>query len=186
MSNVKVKMGSAADHQPLDQRFRKTGLTHAFLDGRDIVGHAPEFHRLVLEIRDRKSGAGIAIAGLPDRARIQKITARQFNAQRGKRFGWARMNLKNFKLRLLIRKAALVMRVTEESDFRSGIQEPVKRLRGREHIFIFVLKRTVNEYNAVGGERARRKPREPGQVFGFKLKMNTCSRPRRRLTGSWI
>ena len=72
------------------------------------------------------------------------------------------MNLKNFKPRVLIRKAALVMRVAEEGDFGGGIQEPVERLRGREDVFIFVLKRPMDEYDAVGSERPRGQRREPG------------------------
>ena len=71
----------------------------------------------MLEIRDRKGGSRVAIAGLADGARIEQIAARGFNAQCRKRFGWARMNLKNFQLRVLIREAALVMSATEEGDF---------------------------------------------------------------------
>src|SRR5882762_6372031 len=104
----------AADGQPLDQGFRKTRLAHAFLGGRDVVGHAPEFNGLVVEVRDREGGARIAVARLADGARIQKIAPRQLNSQCRKRLGGARMNLENFKPRVLIRKAALVMRVTEE------------------------------------------------------------------------
>jgi len=106
----------------------------------------------VVEVRDGKGGSRIAVARLANRAGIQEIAARRFNSQCRKGFGWARMNLENFKPRILIRKAALVMRVTEEGDFGGGIQEPVERLRGREDVFILILKRAMNEYDAVGGE----------------------------------
>src|SRR5437879_5637546 len=66
----------ATERQPLDQGFRQAGPAHAFLDGNDVVGHAPEFYGLVLEVRYREGGARITVARLADRARIQKIAPR--------------------------------------------------------------------------------------------------------------
>src|SRR5256885_15623851 len=45
---------------------------------------------LVLQIGDRKSGTRIAVTWLPDRTRVQEITARQLNTERCKGFAGAR------------------------------------------------------------------------------------------------
>src|SRR5229473_2031663 len=102
---------SAARHEPLNQRLRKAGGSHALLDDGNIVGHAPKLDDLVLQVGDRKSGARIAVARLSDRTGIQKIAARELDAQRGKGFAGTRANLQNFELRVMIRKTALVMGV---------------------------------------------------------------------------
>src|SRR5690348_12172524 len=102
---------------------------HALLHDGNVVRHPPELNDLVLQVRDRKSGTRIAVTWLPDRTRVQEITARQLNAKRCKRFAGARVNLENLKLRILVGKPALVMRVAEERDRCSGVQETVKGLR---------------------------------------------------------
>jgi len=86
-----------------------------------------------------KAARGSPVARLANRAGIQEIAARRFNSQCRKGFGWARMNLENFKPRILIRKAALVMRVTEEGDFGGGIQEPRRgACAGVTDVFILI------------------------------------------------
>src|SRR5713226_9285063 len=123
---------SAARHEPLNQRLREAGGSHALLDDGNIVGHAPKLDDLVLQVGDGKSGARIAVARLSDRTGIEEIAARKFDAQRGKRFVGARANLKDLELRVLIGKTALVMRVPEESDGGGGVQKTINGLGGSE------------------------------------------------------
>jgi len=54
------------DDEPVNQRFGEARRAHAFLDGLDVVGNAPEFYCLMLEIRDGKSRPGISISRLTD------------------------------------------------------------------------------------------------------------------------
>src|SRR5712691_12297986 len=86
---------SAARHEPLDQRLREAGGSHALLDDANIVGPAPKLDDLVLQVGDRKSGARIAVTRLSDRTGIQKIAARELDAQRGKGFAGAGTNLED-------------------------------------------------------------------------------------------
>src|SRR6266852_4860690 len=150
---------STAHSEPLDQRLRKVGGTHALLDDGNIVGHAPKLDDLVLQVADGKSGAWIAVTRLSDRAGIQEIAARELDAQRRKGFAGARANLEDLELRVLIGKTALVMRVPEESDFGGGVQKTVKGLRGSEDVFVFILQRAVDEHDAIRRKRSTRQSR---------------------------
>jgi len=132
------------------------GCAHALLHDGNIVRHAPKLDDLVLQVGNRKGGAWITVARLPDRTRIQKITARQFNAQRSKGFAWARVNLQDLELRIPVGKASLMMRVAEESHASGGVQKPIEGLLGSENIFVFILKRTVDEHHSIRGERPAR------------------------------
>ena len=69
-----------ANDEALNQRFGKAGGTHAFLDGGNVIGNAPEFHGLMLEIGDGKTRARVAIPRLADGSGIKKIAARLFDA----------------------------------------------------------------------------------------------------------
>src|SRR6266849_5601182 len=150
---------STARHEPLNQRLREAGGSHALLDDGNIVGHAPKLDDLVLQVGDGKSGAWIAVTRLSDRAGIQKIAARELDPQRGKGFAGARANLEDLELRVLIGKTALVMRVPEESDFGGGFQKSVEGLRGSEDVFVFILQRAVDEHDAVRCKRSMRQRR---------------------------
>src|SRR2546430_286786 len=127
---------------------------HALLHDGNVVGHAPKFDDLVLQVGDCKSGARIAVTGLPDRTRVQEITARQLNTERSKGFARARVNLEYLELRVLVGKPALVMGVAEESDRCGGVQETVKGLRRCEDVFVFILKRAVDQNHAVPRKRS--------------------------------
>src|SRR5467141_5214726 len=135
---------SSAHDEPLDQRLRKVGGTHALLDDGNIVGHAPKLDDLVLQVGDGKSGARIAVARLSDRTGIEEIAARKFDAQCCKRFVGARANLKDLKLRVLIGKTALVMRVPEESDGGGGVQKTSQSLRGSAYVLVLILRCAVD------------------------------------------
>src|SRR6267378_1444807 len=150
---------SSAHDEPLDQRLRKVGGTHALLDDGNIVGHAPKLDDLVLQVGDGKSGARIAVTRLSDRTGIEEIAARKFDAQGCKRFVGPRANLKDLELRVLIGKTALVMRVPEESDGGGGIQKTVQGLRGSEYVFVFILKCAVDKHDAIRRERPARQSR---------------------------
>src|SRR5229473_6144546 len=145
---------SSAHDQPLDQRLRKVGGSHALLDDGNIVGHAPKLDDLVLQVGDGKSGAWIAVPRLSDRAGIQEIAARELQPQRRKGFAGARANLEDLELGVLIGKTALVMRVPEESDFGGGVQKTVEGLRGSEDVFVFILQRAVDEHDAIRRQRS--------------------------------
>ena len=112
----------AANNEALNQRFGKAGGAHALLHGENVVRNAPEFNGLMFEIGDGKTCAGVTVAGLADRAGIQEIAARLFDAQRGKSFRSPRTNLEHFEIGILIGEAALVMRVAEKCDFGGGIE----------------------------------------------------------------
>src|ERR1700682_6489290 len=161
---------SSAYDEPLDQRLRKVGGTHALLDDGNIVGHAPKLDDLVLQVGDGKSGARIAVARLSDRAGIEKIPARKFDAQRCKRFVGARANLKDLELRVLIGTTALVMRVPEESDGGGGVQKTIQGLRGSEDVFVFILKCAVDKHDAIRRKRPARQSREAREVLPLYLR----------------
>ncbi len=63
-----------------------------------------------------------------------------------------------------------MMGVSEKSNFGCGIKKAVERLRGREYVFVFILKRAVHQNNSVGGKRSVRKSRKPGKVLGVQLR----------------
>jgi hypothetical protein len=159
-----------ADDEALHQRFGKMRRAHALLHGGNVVGHAPELDGLMFEIGNSKTGAGITIARLADGAGIEEVAARLFDAQRGERFRRPRTNLKHFEIGILIREAALVMSVAEKSDFGGGIEEAVKSLRGREDVFIFILKRAVHQNDPVCSERAVRQLGEPREILCVQLR----------------
>src|SRR5437879_11395797 len=64
------------------------------------------------------------------------------------------LNLEYLELRVLVGKPALVMRVAEESDRCGGVQETVKGLRRCEDVFVFILKRAVDQNHAVRRKRS--------------------------------
>src|SRR5260370_33355409 len=96
---------STAHDEPLDQRLGKVRGAHALLNGGNIVRHTAKLDDLVLQVGDRKSGARIAVARLPDGTGIEEIASRKLDAQGGKRLGEPGMNLQDFELRVLIGKA---------------------------------------------------------------------------------
>ena len=49
-----------------------------------------------------------------------------------------------------------MMRVAEESHASGGVQKPIEGLLGSENIFVFILKRTVDEHHSIRGERPAR------------------------------
>src|SRR5882724_5801446 len=95
---------------------------HPLLNRRNIVGHSPEFDGVMLQVRNRKSCPGIAVAGLTDRAGIQKIAPARINSQCRKGLCRTGTNLQDFQMGVLIRKAALVMGVTKKRNRRSGVE----------------------------------------------------------------
>ena len=149
----------AAHTEPLDQLFRKVGGTHAPLDDRNIVRHAPNLDDLVLQVGDGKCRARITVTRLSDRTGIQEIATREFHSECCKRFAEARSNLQDLEARAQIGKTALVMCVPEESHWGGGLQEAVQSLLGSEDVFSFILKGAVNKYNAVCREGSGRQGR---------------------------
>jgi len=63
------------------------------------------------------------------------------------------VNLENLKLRILVGKAALMMGVPEERDFRGGIEKAIESLCRSEDVFIFILKCAVDKHNAIRRQR---------------------------------
>ena len=59
----------------------------------------------------------------------------------------SRMNAQHFELRLLIlvRESALMMRVTKKRHICRRVEKSFERLRRREHVFVFILKRAVHQ-----------------------------------------
>src|ERR1700722_769027 len=62
------------------------------------------------------------------------------------------------------------MSVSEKSDFGSGIEKAVQSLRGREDVFVFILKRAVYQNDAVGGQRPMGQSGKPGKIFCAQLR----------------
>src|SRR5580692_4292507 len=104
----------------------------------------------MFEIGNGKACAGVTITRLADGTRIKEIAARLLDAQCGERFRSARTNLQHFEIGILIREAALVMGVPKESDFGGGVKKTIESLRGREYVFIFILKRAVHQNDSIG------------------------------------
>src|SRR5579863_1682359 len=168
----------AADNKTIDQRFRQFRSAHARLHIGDVIRNTPEFYDFMFEIGDRKTSAGVSIARLADRAGVKQISALRFDAKRRERLRRSWMNVQHFQLRslILVRKPTLMMRVAEKRHVRCGVEQSLERLRRREHIFVFVLKRTVNQHDAIRFERARRKLRDPFQIVGRKLRARPINR----------
>src|SRR5271168_4806128 len=93
---------SAANDEALNEGFGKASSAHSFLDGSTIVWHPPEFNGLTHNVGDGKACAGVTVARLADRAGVEEISARLFDAQRGKRFRSARTNLQHLEIAILI------------------------------------------------------------------------------------
>jgi len=125
---------------------------------------------MVFEVGNGESSPRITIPRLTDGAWIQEIAARWLDAQCRKGLAWTRSDLEHFELGVLVGKTTLVVRVAEERDFRSRIQQPVKGLRRGEDIFIFILKRAMHEHNAFRFVRALRQSCEPGEVIRLELR----------------
>jgi len=142
-------MASTADDEPLDQRLRKACGAHAFLNGGNIVGHAPKLDDLMFQVGNSKGGARIAVTRLSDRTGIEEIPARGLEAQRSEGFARARANLEDLELRVLIGETTLVVGVPEESNFGSGVQQALESLRGSEDVFVLIVKRAVNKHDAI-------------------------------------
>ena len=143
---------------------------HARLYRSNIVRNAPEFHRVMVEVRDGEGRASVTVARLADRSRIQEVAALGFNPQSGERLAGPRAKLQNFEIAVPVGKATLMMRVPEESDVRGGIKKTFEGLCRRENIFVFVLKRSVHQHDSVRAERSLRKRREPLEAFLRQLR----------------
>jgi hypothetical protein len=163
-------LGLPADNKALHQWLGEVRGTHALLDRGNVVRNAPEFNGLMLEIGDSETGPRVTVPGLANGAGIKKIAPRLFNAQSAKSFRGARTNLKNLEIGILIREAALVMGVAEKSDFSGGVKQTIQSLRGREDVFVFVLKRAMYQNNTVSGERSVRQLGKPGEILGVQLR----------------
>src|SRR6266568_3655108 len=64
-----------------------------------------------------------------------------------------------------------MVRVPEKTQSRARIKQPFECLCGCENIFIFVLKRSVNQYHALRFFRSLRKGGKPGHKFGAQLRL---------------
>src|SRR5260370_38140805 len=62
------------------------------------------------------------------------------------------------------------MRMTEEGDFGGRVQETIESLRWRKHIFVFILKRAMNQHDAVRCQWTRWQRGEPGGVIRLELR----------------
>src|SRR5277367_1262204 len=69
-----------------------------------------------------------------------------------------------------------MMRVSKKCDFSRGIEQTVESLRGREYVFIFILKRAVYQNDSVSGEWPMRKRGKPGEVIGVQLRASPINR----------
>jgi hypothetical protein len=74
------------------------GGPHPLLNGLDVIGNAPEFHYLMLQICDGKRGPRITIARLSNRTWIQEIALRRFDTKCGKGFRGSRSNLQHLEI----------------------------------------------------------------------------------------
>ena len=63
-----------------------------------------------------------------------------------------------------------MMGVAEKSNRRGGVQQALQRLRGSEHVFVFILKCAVDQHDPIGGQRPARKIGQPLQVLGLQLR----------------
>ena len=112
----------------MGQRLWQSRRPHSFLNLFNVVGHTPEFNRMVIHIRNSKTRARIAVSRLPYRTRIQQIAFVLLDLQRTMQFTIPRMKLQNFQLRILVGETALMVRVPVKGDLSRGIQEPCERL----------------------------------------------------------
>src|SRR5208282_2717147 len=149
---------SASEGEPQDQRLGKARPEHSFLNRGDVVSDAPEFHFLLREISDGKSGARIAVARLADRTGIEQIRRggleSKFSGLRVER------HLDAQRLDAVVAvhsEAALKMRVAEERERRWCFEQAVERLRLREDVLVLVTQSTVDERHSVKLNRTGRK-----------------------------
>src|SRR5258708_19767112 len=80
-SDGRGKAISTADLQPENERLRQFCIAHSLLYAGDVVGNAPELHRVVFKIGDRETRARVGVAGLADGAGVEQIAFGVFEAQ---------------------------------------------------------------------------------------------------------
>src|SRR5580693_4556211 len=68
------------------------------------------------------------------------------------------------------------MGMSEKSDFGAGIEKPIESLRGREYVFILILKRAVDQNDSIGGQRSVWKRGKPDKVFCVQLRASPIHR----------
>ncbi len=99
----------------MDKRFRQIGFIHARLHRRNIIRHTPKFHDIVVEIGNRKSGARIAVARLPNGTGIQQILVAWLEMQSRKCLHRPRAERQNRNVALVVRKTALMMSMAKKA-----------------------------------------------------------------------
>src|SRR5579862_4637658 len=148
----------AAELQSEDQRLREARRCHALLHCFDIVGNAPEFHNLAVDVCDRERSARVPIARLADGTRIQQIGGAYFDPERCEFIFALRLEMQYAHPVVLApeREPALQMRMTKKSDRGRSFDQTIEGLRRGEHVFVLVTRRAVNDGKAVNRCRPSR------------------------------
>src|SRR5690349_15852693 len=159
----------SAKRKTQDQRFRRAGAFHAFLNGGNIVGCAPELHPAFFKVGNGKGRARIAIAGLARRSGVQEIArlSLQIDADQGP--GRPRRYLDPLDARPIIRETTLNVRVPEETHGPAGGAQTGQRLLGSEDVFVFVFEGAMDEHHTVCFHRATGQGLQITEIFRTKL-----------------
>src|SRR6185312_9024755 len=152
----------AAQAQAFDQWEWQRRGAHALLDRGNVVWRAPKFDDLMLLVRDRKCCTRISVARLAHRTRIEQVAGTGFQTQGCKIRAVFRPQLDHVDLSRAIRKPALIMSVTKKSDWTGRFHQASQRLRGSEYIFIFVVKRAMDNGDAIERRRSLRQAANKG------------------------
>src|SRR5581483_7507918 len=135
-------MGSAPETQALGEIGRQAGVVDLLLRGRNIVRNALIDNRAGVGVIRGVAGAGVAIARLADRARIDHIAATGIDLQRRPRL--PRGNLRNgFDAGLVPDESALQMRVSEKCQPALQIAEGIAGFVSGHHVIVFIPRRAV-------------------------------------------
>src|SRR5258708_14076892 len=142
--------------------------THTRLHASNVVRNAPELHDVVFQSGDRKSRARVGGARLADRSWIQQVTGALVGAQSGERLrrSWTQIQDLQIVAGIGVRESTLMMRMAEEGNSGSGVQQPFQGLRGSKNVLVLILKRAVHQNNSADLQRAVRQFRKPFQVVG--------------------
>src|SRR5258706_1974209 len=98
---------STADLQTKDQRLRQFRIAHPLLHAGDVIGNAPELHRVVFKIGDGETRARVGVAGLANGARVEQIAFGVFEAQSATRVVSARVQCPYFQFWYLVSNTSL-------------------------------------------------------------------------------
>jgi hypothetical protein len=146
-----------------------------------------EVNHLFVGVEDGESGTPVAVARLADRPWVDQISRRRFQVQRNG-FGLADGSIfgtKSIGRGAVGKESALQVRVTEKCQRRGQSDQRGQRVAERDHVFVFVVRRAMDQLHigeVRNRDRSLRQVMQPGEIVGSQF----VTRPQRSGRGHGI